>query len=260
MTDRTYSPTLYLLASLMLVFIVLPIFVLGSKISFASFAERILSPAVLRASGVSFVTATIALLLSSAFGIPLAYVLARRNFPGKWVINILVVMPLVIPPVVSGILLLMVYGPYTFLGGLAARSGLGFTGSLWGIVLAQTFVASPYLVISAKSAFEAVDEKLERVSLGLGKSYWQTFRRVTLPLAKNGIIAGMILTWARALGEFGATMVIAYHPHSLPVKIWVDFTGKGLEMTFPIILLLLIIGFLVFLAIRLLGKEVRLNA
>ncbi|MFQ5868117.1 MAG: ABC transporter permease subunit, partial [bacterium] len=138
--------------------------------------------------------------------------------------------------------------------------GLELTGSLWGIILAQTFIASPYLIISAKSAFEAVDEKLERVSLGLGKSHWQTFSRVTLPLAKNGIIAGMILTWARALGEFGATMVIAYHPYSLPVKIWVDFIGKGLEPSFPIIVLLLIIGFLAFLTIKLLGREVKLNA
>ncbi len=260
MRDRTYRPALYLLASLMLVFVALPILVLLSKISFASFIEQIRSPEVLRAGMTSFVSATIALLVSSAFGIPLAYVLARRNFVGKWLVNIFIVVPLVIPPVVSGILLLMVYGPYTFLGGLAVAAGFELTGTLWGIVLAQIFVASPYLIISAKSAFEGVDEKLERVSLGLGKSYWQTFRRVTLPLAKNGIIAGMILAWARALGEFGATVVIAYHPYSLPVKIWVDFTGEGLEATFPVILLLLIIGFLAFLSIRLLGREVRLNA
>jgi molybdate/tungstate transport system permease protein len=260
MRDKAYNLMVYLLGSLMLLFVVLPVFILGSRISLTSFLKQVLSPEVLRAGGVSFLAATITLIISSAFGVPLAYILARRNFPGKWLINILVVMPLVMPPVVSGILLLMVYGPYTFIGSVAARGGLGLTGSLWGIILAQTFIASPYLIISAKSAFEAVDEKLERVSLGLGKSYWQTFSRVTLPLAKNGIIAGMILTWARALGEFGATMVIAYHPYSLPVKIWVDFIGKGLEPTFPIIVLLLIIGFLLFLTIKLLGREVKLNA
>lgn len=260
MRDKSYNLTLYLLGSLMLLFVVLPVFILGSKISLTPFLRQVLSPEVLRASGVSFLAATVTLIISSVFGIPLAYILARRNFPGKWLINILVVMPLVIPPVLSGILLLMVYGPHTFIGSVASGAGIELTGSLWGIILAQTFIASPYLIISAKSAFEAVDKKLEMVSLGLGKSYWQTFSRVTLPLAKKGIIAGMILTWARALGEFGATMIIAYHPYSLPVKIWVDFIGKGLQATFPIIVLLLIIAFFAFFAIRLLGREVKLNA
>jgi molybdate transport system permease protein len=191
---------------------------------------------------VSLATASASTFLLAVLGVPLAYLLARREFPGKSLLSVLVQAPLALPPVVAGILLLMTFGPYTALGALASRFGVRLTDSLAGIVLAQMFVSSPFLVIAARGAFEGVDPELEAVSATLGKSVWQTLRRVTLPLARPGIFGGLALCWVRALGEFGATDVMAYHPYSLPVFTWVEFSGSGLSGVLPLVLIQLALG------------------
>lgn len=197
------------------------------------------SPRVVSTASTSVLASLISTCIAATFGIPLAHWLARTQNRVSDVLTAIVVLPLVLPPIVSGMVLLTVVGPNTILGATATAYGVPITRSLLGVVLAQTFVASPFVVITAKAAFESVDRSLEHASRTLGKDWRTTFRRVTLPLAWPGILAGLTLTFARAMGEFGATIMLAYYPRTMPVEIWVSFTTRGLEEAFPIAVVLL---------------------
>jgi molybdate/tungstate transport system permease protein len=199
----------------------------------------------------SLVTASATTLLSTVFGLPLAYWLSRSTFRGKHLVLTLVIAPLVLPPIVSGMLLLELVGP----GGPGSALGIPFTRSLLGIVLAQTFVASPFLVVTAKAAFDGVDRRLEHASRSLGKSRWTTVRRVTLPIAKPGIVAGITLTFARAIGEFGATIMLAYYPRTLPVQIWRSYESMGLETAMPVAVVLVVAAGVALLVINTVGAN-----
>jgi len=217
-------------------------------------------PEALQALSTSLISATTATILMGLFGIPLGYLLARYNFPGRSLLNIAVYLPLVFPPVVSGILLLVLYGPYGLIGGPLTAAGLELDDTTVGIILAQIFVAAPFVIVSARSAFEAIDPKLEQVAATLGKGRWSLFWQVSLPLARSGIISGLILAWMRALGEFGATVVMAYHPYTLPVYTYVQLTGIGVPQTLPLALYALVISAsvigLIFVLQRVLGGRV----
>jgi molybdate transport system permease protein len=207
------------------------------------------SGAVLSALRVSALTATISTLAIGLFGIPLAYVFARSRSRILSVLELAVYLPLALPPLVSGILLLFLVGPYTTLGSLS-RGRL--TDSLWGIVLAQTFVAAPFLIVAARSAFVAVDPTLEAVAATLGHRPLARFARVSLRLATPGILAGLLLAWLRAFGEFGATVMLAYHPYSLPVYTYVAFSGGGLTLVLAPVVLAVAAAFVLVSAARLL--------
>ncbi len=180
------------------------------------------------ALGVSALSATISTALCTLGGVPLGYVLARGRSRVLDLVGLLVQLPLALPPVVAGFLLLLVVGPYTLLGRLTGGS---LTDSLAGVILAQTFVAAPFLVVAARSGFAGVDPELEGVAATLGLRSWPRFMRVALPLAWPSVRAGMWLTWIRAFGEFGATVMLAYHPYSLPVYTYVQFGSTGLGAT-----------------------------
>ena len=177
---------------------------------------------------VSLESATISLALITLLGVPLAYVLARS--PGRLtsLIGLVVLLPLALPPLMSGILLIYLVGPYTFLGELF---GGHLTNSLAGIVLAQTFCAAPFLIVAARSAFGSIDPATLDMAATLGHSELSRFRLVALPLAAPGIRAGMVLAWLRAFGEYGAVIILAYHPFSLPVYTYNQFSGIGLPTT-----------------------------
>jgi molybdate/tungstate transport system permease protein len=150
--------------------------------------------------------------------------------------------------------LLTVVGPGTLVGGAAASAGLPLTRSLAGVVLAQTFVASPFVVVTSRAAIGSVDAGLEHASRSLGESRFATFRRVTLPLAWPGILAGITLAFARAIGEFGATIMLAYYPRTMPVEIWVSFSTLGLEEAFPVAVVLLGVALATLVALNVLGR------
>jgi molybdate transport system permease protein len=186
------------------------------------------TPGLGAALATSLLTATISAALVTVFGVPLAYLLARgRGFLTR-LLTVLVALPLALPPLMSGLLLLYIVGPYTAVGEL-------FNGRLTdtraGIVLAQTFVSAPFLVIAARAAFAAVDPGLEDVAATLGHGRWARFRLVAVPAALPGIGAGVMLAWLRSFGEFGATVILAYHPYSLPVFTFVQFDATGLPAT-----------------------------
>ena len=176
----------------------------------------------------SLFTATIATAVITVLGTPLAYLLARRRGVMARVLLALVALPLALPTLMSGILLLYVVGPFTIPGELFEGR---LTDTRAGIILAQIFVAAPFLIIVARAAFAAVDPALEDVAATLGLGRFGRFARVAVPAALPGIGAGILLTWLRAFAEFGATVILAYHPFSLPVFTFVQFDESGLPAT-----------------------------
>ncbi|MFC0399353.1 ATP-binding cassette domain-containing protein [Paraburkholderia rhizosphaerae] len=185
------------------------------------------------AVGVSIASASVATLIILVGGVPLGYALARSSSRKMAVLGFVVQLPLALPPLTSGILLLFLLGPYSWAGQLTG--GL-LTDSFTGIVLAETFVAAPFLIIAARSAFAAVDPVYDDVAATLGHHAASRFFRVTLPIAWPAIRAGLALAWLRAFGEFGATVMVAYHPYSLPVYTYVLFGGQGLPAMMPLLL------------------------
>jgi ABC-type sulfate transport system permease component len=177
---------------------------------------------------VSLESASISLALITLLGVPLAYLLARSAGRVASFVGLVVMLPLALPPLMSGILLIYLVGPYTYLGRLFDGR---LTMSLTGVVLAQTFCAAPFLIVAARSAFGTVDPAMLDVASTLGHSEFSRFRRVALPIAGPGIRAGMLLAWLRAFGEYGAVIVLAYHPFSLPVYTYNQFSGAGLPTT-----------------------------
>jgi molybdate transport system permease protein len=176
----------------------------------------------------SLFTATVSAGIVTVFGVPLAYLLARGRGLTTRLLTVLVALPLALPPLMSGLLLLYVVGPYTAVGELFDGR---LTDTRAGIVLAQTFVSAPFLVIAARAAFATVDPALEDVAATLGHGRWARFRLVAVPAALPGIGAGVMLAWLRSFGEFGATVILAYHPYSLPVFTFVQFDATGLPAT-----------------------------
>lgn len=174
-------------------------------------------------------------------GIPLAYLLARWNFPGKSLVQGLVDIPVMIPHTAAGIALLMVYGRNFFLGKTLNEIGLDFVGTETGISLAMAYVSLPFLVNAAKDGFLAIDPKLERVARTLGASPWQAFFRVSIPLAWRSILSGSIMMWARGISEFGAVIILAYHPMTAPILIWERFQAYGLKYAKPVAVLIHVI-------------------
>ena len=185
------------------------------------------------AVGVSVASASVAALVILVGGVPLGYWLARSRARGVAVLGFVVQLPLALPPLTSGILLLFLIGPYSPIGQLFGGS---LTDSFTGIVLAETFVAAPFLIVAARSAFAAVDPVYDDVAATLGHHAASRFFRVTLPIAWPAIRAGLALAWLRAFGEFGATVMVAYHPYSLPVYTYVVFGGQGLPAMMPLLL------------------------
>ena len=202
---------------------------------------------VLSALRVSATAASISTALIAIAGIPLAYVFARGRSRLLRPLEFIVYVPLALPPLVSGILLLFLVGPYTTIGRLF---GGRLTDSLAGIVIAQTFVAAPFLVVAARSAFSAVDPSLEAVAATLGRPPLARFIRVSLRLAWPGILAGMLLAWLRAFGEFGATVMLAYHPYSLPVYTYVAFGSQGLDAVLAPVVVAIVAALVVVAVVR----------
>ncbi|MGP4024968.1 ABC transporter permease [Actinomadura sp. 3N407] len=193
-----------------LAFLVLPMVGLLVRAPWSTLGTRLMQPQVLEALRLSLVSATLATGLCLLLGVPLAWTLARVRFPGVRLVRALVTVPLVLPPVVGGVALLLVLGRRGLIGGwLDSTFGITFPFTTAGVVLAETFVAMPFLVISVEGALRGADLRYEEAAATLGAGRWTVFRRVTLPLVAPGVAAGAVLCWARALGEFGATITFA---------------------------------------------------
>lgn len=186
------------------------------------------APGLFSALWVSVAGATMALALVTLAGVPLAYVLARSKGRLAAVVGVAVQVPLALPPLMSGVILVYLIGPYTFLG---RHLGQHLTDSMIGVVIAMSFVSAPFLVVAARAAFSGVDQGMLDVARTLGYSDVARFVRVAVPSAGHGIRAGMLLTWLRAFGEYGAVVILAYNPASLPIYTYNQFSGRGLPTT-----------------------------
>jgi molybdate/tungstate transport system permease protein len=184
---------------------------------------------------VSLCYSVLALILIIALGTPLAWWLARHRVRGLWLIDAVLLLALLTPPLAMGLLLASMYGPYGAAGSLLERAGLVLTNSGPAFVMAQFYSALPYYVIAARAAFESVPRELEQIALTLGHSPWRSFVRVSLPLARLGLAAAVALAWVRALGEFGAVLIVAYYPQGIPVKLWVNLQNVGLAAVYPLL-------------------------
>jgi molybdate/tungstate transport system permease protein len=245
--------TLFLLLGLVLLaFLTVPV----AKMVLASdpviLIETFLDKEVLAAIFLTLYAALIATVIGFIFGTPLAYLLAKTDFRGKRFVEGLIDLPLVIPHSAAGIALLFVFGRNYFMGKAFGAIGLKFLDSLGGIVIAMLFVSVPFLIDSARDGFQKVDKRLENVARTLGATRWQTFLRVSFPLAWRSIVSGNILMWARGISEFGAVIIVAYHPMTAPVLVFERFETYGLDYARPVAVILILIAMTVFVMLRLL--------
>ncbi len=242
------------LGGVILLYFAIPFVAFLSRTGISNVVAGLSTPEAQVAIRNSLLTAPISTAIATVFGVPLAYVLARTSFVGKRLVEALVVLPLIIPPVVGGAMLLTAVGRFTPIGAAAAAVGISLTDSLIGVILAQTFVAAPFVIITARAGFGAIDERLEQASRSLGYGPLSTFWNVSIPMARGAIVAGIVLTFARAIGEFGATMMVAYNPRTMPTRIWVDFIAGGIDAIVPLGLALLAITLVVLAAVQRLGR------
>ncbi|MBV9592978.1 MAG: ATP-binding cassette domain-containing protein [Actinobacteria bacterium] len=248
MTLRVSRSPVYVLGGLLLLYLLVPIVAFVWR--FADAKDRGFSnDGLWDALRTSALSATVAAAVIALLGVPLGYWLAHARGPAAAIVGVVVQLPLALPPVMSGIVLIYLVGPYTTLG---HWFGGHLTDSVTGIVLAQTFVAAPFLVIAARAAFEAVDPALGELAAALGHRPISRFWRISLPVASPTIRAGVVMSWLRALGEYGATVLLAYHPYSLPVFTYVQFSSTGIPGTqAPTALALLIASVGVLLSVAL---------
>lgn len=205
---------------------------------------------VIGAIGLSVLAATWATALGALIGIPLGFLLARYDFPGRAMVEGLIDLPVVIPHPIAGIALLFVFGRGFFVGHAFSLAGIRFAGAVPGIVIAMLFVSAPFLINAARDGFRAVDPRLESVARTLGRGPWAAFFGVTVPLARGSLVSGAVMMWARALSEFGAVVVLAYYPMTAPVLIYDRFEGYGLSAAQPIAAAVVIVALILFAALR----------
>jgi molybdate transport system permease protein len=217
---------LVVLGALGLAVFVVPLLGLLVRTPWSELPELLAGEVVIDALRLSMVTSIAATAIAAVVGIPLAWLLARVEFPGRAVARGIVTLPLVLPPVVGGAALLFALGRRGLIGEqLNQATGLVLPFSTWGVVIANTFVAMPFLVITVEGALRSLDQRYEGAAATLGASRWTTLRRVTLPMIAPSLIAGLVLTWARAFGEFGATITFAGNlqgrTQTLPLAVFV---------------------------------------
>ncbi len=246
-------------ALLGLAFLVLPLAGLVVRAPWSTLGGRLTDPTVLAALRLSLLTASCATGVSLLLGVPLAWLLARVDFPGRRLARALVTLPLVLPPVVGGVALLLVFGRRGLLGGWLDRTfGVTLPFTTAGVVVAETFVAMPFLVIAVEGALRGADQRYEEAAATLGAGRWTAFRRITLPLVAPGIAAGAVLCWARALGEFGATITFAGNfpgrTQTMPLAVYLALeTEPAAAIVLSLVLLAVSVGILAGLRDRWLG-------
>lgn len=244
-----------LLAALAFLFIVAPLVGLFLSSNFPELYATAIEKEVVSSIGITLFTAMMATLVSSLFVIPAAYLISRHEFKFKRLLISIFDLPVVIPHTAAGIALLGIISRNTALGKTASMMGFDFVGTAVGISIAMAFVSIPFLFNAALSGFDAIPRKTELAALNLGASPLRVFFTISLPLAWRAIIGGLVLMFARGMSEFGAVIIIAYHPMITPVLIFERFTTYGLAYSRPVAILFILICLIVFFLLRLIKKE-----
>lgn len=239
---RRRWPWLVLLSVPLLVFLVVPLVALVLRVDGAQLAANVATPSVVQAVGLSMATTFVTTAIALLAGTPLAYLLARRQFWGRTVLDTVLDLPMVLPPSVAGIALLIAWGRRGVLGQYLDAAGISIAFSTTAVVIAQTFVAAPFYVKAAAAGFANVERELEQAAAIDGAAPWRVFTAITLPLARPALLGGLVMTWARALGEFGATIIFAGNfpgrTQTMPLAIYLGFELQfNVALTLAVILL-----------------------
>ena len=253
-TETLPAVPVVLAAGAAVAFFVAPLIALFLRTPWSSVPDLIREPEVRTALRLSLVCSLAATALSILFGGPLAWMLARVSFPGRSLVRTLTTMSLVLPPVVSGVALLLAFGRRGVVGRfLYDWWGIQIPFTTWGVILAETFVAMPFLVLTLEGAFRTSDRRLEDAAATLGARRWTTFRRITLPAIGPSLIAGSVLAWARALGEFGATITFAGNfpgkTQTMPLAVYLALESD-LDAAILLSLVLVFVSFIVLFGLR----------
>ena len=235
------------LGFLLILLIGLPILKILLSTDVSELINTTLQPEVYQSIGLTLRASLWATLAALLVGIPLAYILARGRFKGKKLIEGLIDLPVIIPHTAAGIALLAVWGRNSFLSKI---SGLQIIGTEAAISVGMFFVSVPFLVNAVKTGFKLIDERYEKTALTLGASRWKAFQTISLPLVKKSIFSGSIMMWGRGISEFGAVVILAYHPMTASVLIFERFQNFGLKYALPVTVLLVLISLAVFVVIR----------
>jgi molybdate/tungstate transport system permease protein len=235
---------------LIMAFILAPLIRMMTAPSLSDIQEALRDREVMRSIWLSVYTAGWAALISFILGTPLAYLLAREDFVGKRLVEGIIDLPIVIPHPVVGIAILSVVGKNHWIGRGLAELGARVMGSVTGIIIVLTFVGLPLYLHAAKDGFEGISPRLEGVSRSLGAPMFSTFLRITFPLAWRSMLVGIIMCAARAISEFGAVVVVAYHPMIAPVLIYERFEGYGLKYSQPVAVWLVLVCLSLFFILR----------
>lgn len=204
-----------------------PVVAMLAAVPPAAVVHSFSQPVAQDALRVSLTASCIAVVAASILGVPAGYVLAHTRAGFRALLLSLLALPLAFPPVASGIILLQTFGTRSPLGAALAQHGIVFVDSIWGVALSEFFVAGSFVVITAAAAFGSLDPTYDESAQTLGAGTAVRFWRVALPLAAPNVLAGMVLAWMRAIGEYGATSIVAYHPTSLPVELYVALSAQG---------------------------------
>lgn len=244
---------LWFLALPMLIFLVLPLVALVTRIRPSGLIESLGNAQVLQAISLSLTTTLISTFVALLLGTPLAFLVARRSFPGRAGLDTLLDLPMVLPPSVAGIALLMAFGRRGLLGVYLDDLGITLAFTQAAVVLAQIFVAAPFYIKAAIAGFGSVDRDLEQAASLDGASNWLIFRYITAPLAGPALFGGAVMTWARALGEFGATIIFAGNfpgrTQTMPLAIYIGFE-LDLNVALALSAILLATSFLVLFVVK----------
>ncbi|MBG0789829.1 MAG: ABC transporter permease [Desulfovibrionaceae bacterium] len=247
---RIFQGWMTISAGLVLLFIAIPLLTTLTAPTGEILLETLNDADVLKSVWLSMTTSAMAAGLAFVFGTPLAYFLARNDFPGKKVVESLVDLPIMIPHPVVGIALLSLTSPNMWFGEFLQSMGVTIMGTRTGIVCVLLFVGMPFYVNTAKSGIESIPRRMENVSRSLGAGSAATFFRITLPLCWRHMLVGMIMCMARAISEFGAIIIVAYHPMIAPVLMYERFTAYGLTYSQPVAVILIVVSMLFFLLLR----------
>lgn len=255
MNHRSFYLIANLLGALVLLFIIAPLTGIILSTDYKDVASAINDTEVTRSVWLTVFASITATLIFAGLSLPFAWLLARKKFPFKRLVSGIIDLPVVIPHTAAGIALLGVISRDSTAGRLAANFGIDFIGHPSGIIIAMAFVSLPFFINSARDGFSSVPEKLEKTALNLGANPARVFITISVPLAMRHIISGCVMMFARGMSEFGAVVIIAYHPMVAPVLIYERFSSFGLQYARPVAVILIILSVIFFLLMRLLTKD-----
>jgi len=252
--NNSFNITLIVLAIIIVFFLSVPILKMFVGVGSDKLIDTIKDGEVISSILLTMKVSLWAMIFVIFTGLPLAYLIARYDFFGKSFLEAIIDIPIMIPHTAAGIALLSTFGD-TGLGGFFKIFGIEFVGTEYGIMIAMMFLSAPFLINAAKDGFRKVDPKLEKVARTLGASPLKVFFAISIPNARKDIVNGALMMWSRGLGEFGAVIILVYHPMTTPVLIFDRFSSYGLSYSAPVAAVIIGFSAMVFLIIRFIANR-----